>query len=218
MVFIFDMDGVIVDNHAWHFKAWVEFGKRHGLEITKEGFSSHFGSTNHLIMRSLFDNKITEEEIIEFGNEKEKIYRELYKPFIKPVDGLTEFLKNAEEKGFSMALATSAPSENVTFTLESLGFESYFKVKTDSSQVSRGKPDPQVYLITAAKLGVQPSDCIVFEDSVPGIKSARKAGMRVIGIATTHKSEKLMMYVNEIIMNFDACDPLVQTLLQLPVK
>ena len=100
MVFILDMDGVIADNHAWHFKAWVEFGKRHGLEITKEGFSRHFGSTNHLIMCSLFDNKITEEEIIEFGNEKEKIYRELYKPFIKPVDGLTEFLKNAEEKGF----------------------------------------------------------------------------------------------------------------------
>ena len=218
MVFIFDMDGVIVDNHAWHFKAWVEFGKRHGMDITMEAFSKHFGSTNHLIMCSLFDNKITEEEIVEFGNEKESIYREIYKPFIKPVDGLTEFLKTAEEQGISMALATSAPSENVKFTLKSLGIESYFKVKTDSSQVSRGKPDPQVYLITAAKLGVQPSDCVVFEDSVPGIQSALHAGMQVVGVATTHKSEELMMYVNKIIMNFEAYDPLIQNLLLMPVK
>jgi beta-phosphoglucomutase len=206
MVFIFDMDGVIVDNHQWHFEAWFEFGRRHGLNISQEEFSRYFGSTNHLVLKSLFGDTISEQEITSMGNEKEAIYRELYRPFIKPVDGLPLFLQNASDRGIPMALATSAPFENVKFTLDATGLERYFKVITDSSMVSRGKPDPQVYQITAAKLGVQPSECIVFEDSVPGILSAKSAGMRVIGVATTHKSDELLMYVNEIIMNFDAAD------------
>jgi beta-phosphoglucomutase len=206
MVFIFDMDGVIVDNHQWHFEAWFEFGRRHGLNISQEEFSRYFGSTNHLVLKSLFGDTISEQEITSMGNEKEAIYRELYRPFIKPVDGLPLFLQNASDRGIPMALATSAPFENVKFTLDATGLERYFKVITDSSMVSRGKPDPQVYQITAAKLGVQPSECIVFEDSVPGILSAKRAGMRVIGVATTHKSDELLMYVNEIIMNFDAAD------------
>lgn len=215
MVFIFDMDGVIVDNHTWHFESWVEFGKRHGLNITREEFSKHFGSTNHLVLSSLFDNKLTEEEISTLGEEKEAIYRELYKPFIKPVDGLKDFLRYASDQGIRMALATSAPFENAKFTLEATGLQNYFSVITDSSMVTIGKPDPQVYLITAERLGVQPSDCIVFEDSVPGILSAQKAGMHVIGVATTHKSDELMMYVNKIIMNFEAPDKLLRKLAEL---
>ena len=216
MVLIFDMDGVIVDNHKWHLEAWIEFGRRHGLKTTPEEFSASFGSTNHLIMNSLFDGKITEEDILAFGREKEALFRALYRPFIKPVDGLPAFLQYAREKGIPIALATSAPAENVKFTLEATGLEGYFDLITDSSMVSRGKPDPQVYLLTAAKLGVSPSDCIVFEDSVPGIQSATKAGMRVIGVATTHKSAELLMYVTEIIMNFGAAYSIIGNQQQAP--
>jgi HAD superfamily hydrolase (TIGR01509 family) len=204
MVFIFDMDGVLVDNHKWHFEAWVEFGKKYGLEISAEDFSRQFGSTNHQVLVSLFGNVLSAEEIIALGNEKEGIYRQLYLPFIKPVDGLPEFLQYIYEIGIPIALATSAPPENVEFTLNGTGLKKYFSVITDSAMVTRGKPDPQVYLFTAAKLGVEPADCIVFEDSVAGIKSATRAGMRVIAVATTHKPEELLMYSNEIIMNFDA--------------
>jgi HAD superfamily hydrolase (TIGR01509 family) len=206
MVFIFDMDGVIVDNHEYHFKAWVEFGKRHGLEITQEEFGKHFGSTNQLIMNSLFNNALSETEISALGCEKESIYRELYQPFITPVEGLPLFLQKVSAKGIQVALATSAPYENVIFTLEATGLTSFFDVITDSSMVTRGKPDPQVYSITAEKLGVLPIECIVFEDSIPGILSAKNAGMRVIGIATTHKPAELLMHVKEIIMNFDASE------------
>jgi len=202
MVLIFDMDGVIVDNHMWHFEAWVVFGKRHGLTITKEEFGKYFGSNNELVLKSLFGNSITRTEIISMGNEKEAIYRELYRPLIKAVEGLPEFLQYASEKGIHLALATSAPLENVEFTLKETGLESYFSVITDSSMVTVGKPDPQVYFITAAKLKVQPSECIVFEDSVPGILSAKNAGMRVIGVATTHTPEELVKYVDKIIVNF----------------
>ncbi len=203
---IFDMDGVLVDNHSWHFEAFAEFGKRHGLDIRKEDFSKHFGSTNHVIMNSLFNNNISEALIVAFGKEKESIYREMYRPFIKPVEGLAAFLKFASGKGIPIALATSAPHENVKFTLEATGLSNYFTEITDSSMVTKGKPDPQVYLLTAEKLGVQPADCVVFEDSIPGILSAKNAGMQVIGVATTHKPDELLMYVNEIIMNFDTAE------------
>ncbi len=208
MVLIFDMDGVIVDNYAWHLDAFIEFGKRHGLEITKEEFGKYFGSTNHVIMHSLFSKKLTKEETDALADEKESIYRQLYRPFIKPVEGLPEFLKYASNLGIAIALATSAPSANVKFTLESIGLEKYFRLITDSSMIKHGKPDPEIYMLTAAKLEVNPSECMVFEDSVPGILSAQNAGMRVIGVATTHKPEELFMYVNEIIMNFEAAEEL----------
>jgi HAD superfamily hydrolase (TIGR01549 family) len=213
MVLIFDMDGVIVDNHKYHFDAWLEFGKKHGINITREEFGKHFGSTNQMIMTSLFGADISDSRILELAREKEAIYREMYSPFIKPVSGLPEFLKFASGQNIPVALATSAPSENVKFTLEATGLETYFNLITDSSMIGRGKPDPEVYLITAGKLGVKPSECIVFEDAVPGIISAKSAGMRVIGVATTHKSEELLMYVNEIIMNFDAPHKLMEKLL-----
>ena len=198
------MDGVLVDNHIWHFEAWREFGRKHGLNITGEEFAKYFGSTNKQVIVSLFGNLLSDGEISAFGNQKEEIYRKMYRPFIKAVDGLLGFLQYVAGQGIPIALATSAPPENVEFTLQATGLKKYFGVITDSSMVSRGKPDPQVYLVTANKLGVHPAECIVFEDSFAGIKSALNAGMRVIAVATTHKSNELLMYSNEIIMNFEA--------------
>jgi len=202
------MDGVIVDNHEWHFKAWVEFGRRHGIGITEKEFRKYFGSTNQLVLQSLFGNELTEKEMEEFAEEKEAVYRDLYRPYITAVKGLPSYLRLVYDQGFTIALATSAPMANVKFTLAATGLEKYFSIITDSAMVSRGKPDPQVYLLTADKLGVKPAECIVFEDSVPGILSAQKAGMQVIGVATTHNYDELLMYVNKIIMNFEAGEKL----------
>ena len=209
MVFIFDMDGVIVDNAEWHLKAFAEFGKRHGLVKEKEDYTRYFGNTNQTIMDSLFNTQLSPDKLNALAKEKEIIYRELYRPFIKPVQGLPVFLKNASERAIPIALATSAPPENVDFTLNSTGLKKYFSIISDASMVKHGKPDPEIYLLTAAKLGVHPSDCIVFEDSIAGIQSALSAGMRVIGVATTHKPEELVTYVNEIIMNFEAAHNII---------
>ena len=218
MVFIFDMDGVVVDNAVWHLEAFAEFGKRHGLVQTKEEYTKYFGNTNQTIMNSLFNTILSSDKLNALAEEKEIIYRELYRPFIHPVEGLPAFLENASSQGIPIALATSAPQENVDFTLDSTGLKKYFSIISDASMVKNGKPDPEIYLLTAAKLGVQPSDCIVFEDSIAGIQSALSAGMRVIGVATTHKPEELLTYVNKIIMNFDAPDQFIKDLLQMPVQ
>ena len=206
MVLIFDMDGVLVDNHQWHFKAWSEFGKRHGLNISRKEFGSHFGSTNQMIMTSLFGDHLTKEEHVALANEKETIYREIYRTEIKAVTGLPGFLQYAKQKGIQIALATSAPSANVSFTLEETGLRKYFDVITDASMVTTGKPDPEIYLLTAKRMNVRPVDCIVFEDSVAGIMSAQKAGIFVVGVATTHEAAELSKYVNTIIQNFETAD------------
>lgn len=218
MVLIFDMDGVVVDNAVWHLEAFEVFGKRHGLVQPKEEYTKYFGNTNQTIMNSLFNTQLSPDQLVALAEEKETIYRELYRPFIKPVKGLSAFLEYAYNKGIPIALATSAPPENVEFTLNSTGLKKYFNFISDASMVKRGKPDPEIYLLTAAKLGVKPSDCIVFEDSVAGIQSALNAGMRVIGVATTHNSDELMMYVKEIILNFEASEILIQNLLQMPIN
>jgi beta-phosphoglucomutase family hydrolase len=218
MVFIFDMDGVIVDNAVWHLEAFAEFGKKHGLIQTKEEYIKYFGNTNQTIMNSLFNTQLSSDKLDALANEKEIIYREMYRPFIKPVEGLPAFLEYASSRNIPIALATSAPRENVNFTLEATGLKKYFNIISDSSMVTHGKPDPEIYLLTAAKLGVQPSDCVVFEDSIAGIQSALHAGMHVIGVATTHKPEELLTYVNEIIMNFDVSNLIVQKLLQTSAK
>jgi beta-phosphoglucomutase len=218
MVFIFDMDGVVVDNAVWHLKAFAEFGKRHGLVQTKEEYTKYFGNTNQTIMNSLFKTTLSLDKLNALAEEKEIIYRELYRPFIQPVEGLPSFLKNATDQAIPIALATSAPLENVDFTLDSTGLKKYFSIISDASMIKHGKPDPEIYLLTAAKLGVQPSDCIVFEDSIAGIQSGLSAGMRVIGVATTYKTEELLKYVKEIIQNFDVSEPILRKLLEMPVS
>ncbi len=218
MVFIFDMDGVVVDNSVWHLKAFAEFGKRHGLVQTKEEYTKYFGNTNQTIMNSLFNTILPSDKLNALATEKEIIYRELYRPFIQAVKGLPAFLKQASDLAIPIALATSAPLENVAFTLDTTGLKKYFSIISDASMVKNGKPDPEIYLLTAAKLGVQPSDCIVFEDSIAGIQSALSAGMQVIGVATTHKPKELLMYVKEIIQNFDVSEPIIQKLLKRPVS
>jgi len=213
MVLIFDMDGVIVDNHQFHFDAFVEFGNKHNITITREGFGPNFGKTNRQIMKALFGEHLSEAEINTLADEKEQIYREIYKPFIKPLKGLPEFLGKAKKLAIPIAMATSAPAENVRFTLNETGLGSYFDVITDSSMVKRGKPDPEVYQVTAAKLGVHPADCVVFEDSFSGIESAQKAGMRVIGVATTFSTQELASHVKDIIRDFEE----VYNFLEIPL-
>ena len=203
MVFIFDMDGVIVDNHQFHFDAFVEFGKKHNINLTREGFNPNFGKTNSEIMKAIFGSHINEAEIKALADEKEQLYRDIYKPHIKPAKGLTEFLENAVSRGIPVAMATSAPTENVVYTLAETGLGKYFDMITDSSMVTRGKPDPEVYLKTAERLGVQPSECTVFEDSFAGIEAAKAAGMRVIGLATTHSKAELSGHVKDIFLNFE---------------
>ena len=189
---IFDMDGVIVDNIKFHQKAWILFCKLHGFKLTARQFQEKFnGRLNSEIFESIFGRKLTKKEIKKYVSEKESLYRKAYSKFIKPVPGIMPFLKELEKHGIKTAVATSAPPENVSLILGRIRLRRFFKVILDEASVKKGKPNPEVYLKAGKKLGFKPKECIVFEDALLGIQAAKNAGMKVIGITTTHPKKEL---------------------------
>lgn len=189
---IFDMDGVLVNNHQYHLNAWKEFCMRHGHKFDDKTFTTtYFGKNNREIISSLTGKDISADEAELLGEEKESIYREIYSPYIKPVDGLVDLLDYLKEKGVKLAVATSAPNANYKFIEKSLHLEKKFDKVIDASMVQHGKPDPEIYLKASELLKVHPSDCLVFEDSFSGIQAAKAAGMQVIALATTHTRNEL---------------------------
>ncbi len=188
---IFDMDGVIVDNGRFHQKAWEEFCSRHNIAFSEERFRNEFfGRTNDQVLPELFDRDLSKQEIKKLGKEKEAIYREIYKPHLKPLDGLLSFLEELRQNNVQVAVATSAPKENVDFVLDGLDIRKFIKIIVDDSMVAHGKPHPEIYLKAAELLNTYPADCVVFEDSLSGTKSACDAGARVIAVTTTLPAAK----------------------------
>ncbi len=189
---LFDMDGVIVDNHLYHLKAWVEFSKRHGFHLDEEEYKKHVnGRTITATMTYFFPEVKDPQRIQMLGNEKEEIYRELYQAHQRPTEGLISFLEAAIEKGIIMGVGSSAPPENIAFTLDGLNLRKYFKTIVNGSEVKVGKPAPEVYLKLAEKLGVDAKDAIVLEDALAGIEAGKNAGSKVIGLATTHPAHEI---------------------------
>ncbi len=189
--FIFDMDGVIVDNYLYHIDAWGEFCKRHGLNFEVEDFTrKYFGKNNTDILQALFGKSLSITEIDMLGEEKEAIYRELYQPYIKPLDGLVDFMKELRIQGGKIAIASSAPQSNINFVVEKTCIKEYIDVSVNGNMVRLGKPNPDIFLKAAELLRIQPGKCLVFEDSFSGIQAAINAGMQVVALATTHKKEE----------------------------
>ena len=188
---IFDMDGVLVDNNPWHIEAWTTFCERYSVHMSTEDIMSHFGNTNADYLKFLFQRDLTIDEIKKYGEEKENIYREIYKNDIKPVKGLFELLNLLEREGYAIAVATSAPTVNVDFTLDGIGIKNRFHKIVDVTFVTKGKPNPEIYLLAAKMLDIPPRNCIVFEDSIHGVQAAVSAGMHTVGILTSQTSEKL---------------------------
>ena len=189
---IFDMDGTMIRNMAFHKKAWQEYLNRHGISLSEDEFRQKIsGKKNDQIFELVFGRKLNGDELQKYSNEKEAIYRELYAPEIEEVEGLTELIEKLHEKNIKTAIATTAPAKNREFVLKALGLEGKFEVILGDEHVTFGKPHPEIYTATARALSVSPDECIVFEDSPPGVESGKNAGMKVIGLLTSHNSEEL---------------------------
>lgn len=203
--FIFDMDGVIVDSNPTHKVALKQFCRAQGYDLSETDLREKiYGRTNRDWLINLF-GKLDEETIRRYADEKESLFRKLYTD-IKPLNGLISFLEKLDRLKISRAIATSAPRANVDFTLEKTGTARFFETILDDSFVTEGKPNPQIYLKSADALGFKPSNCIVFEDSLSGVKAGKRAGCKVVGITTTHSREELMEtdYVEN---DFEKLDP-----------
>ncbi len=191
IAFVFDLDGVIVDSNRVHSDCWTEYLFRHGL-AKPAGFDRNmFGRHNSEIVRWVFGPDLAAAEVSRHGAEKERLYREMMGPVLDRhlVPGVREFL--GRHAGMPMAVATNGEPANAEFILDRGGLRGFFRVLIDGAQISRPKPDPESYLEAAARLGVPPVNCIVFEDSIAGVVAARAAGTRVVAVETTHSESEL---------------------------
>lgn len=189
---IFDLDGTLLDNNPYHLQSWKKYLKNIGRSMTEEEYNANInGRTNRDVIDYIHGGNMTDEESLHYSLAKEALYREIYKPFIKPVKGLLTFLQILQDKNMPMAIATSGIQPNIDFMFDNVPIRQYFKVIVNSSHIKKGKPDPEIYIKTASLLNVSPKNCLVFEDAIVGINSAKAAGMKVIAVSTTHPKEEL---------------------------
>ena len=189
---IFDLDGTLVDNNPFHLKSWLQYLENMGRHISQEEFNRHLnGRTNKDAIEYIFGRKMDDAEAMVYTLEKETIYRQLYRPFIKPVNGLLELLSILKKQQLPMAIATSGIQVNIDFMFDHIPIRQYFTAIVNSAHIKKGKPDPEIYLTTAKQLNIPPANCLVFEDAVVGVNAAKAAGMKTIAVTTTQTKEEL---------------------------
>lgn len=205
---VFDMDGTLLHNMPIHAEAFVEFCSRHGLPpFTEELRLRLDGKRNRDIFPVLFGRALTDAEQAAYAGEKEGIYREISKGRLAPLVGLGELLDACEARGIAVAVATSAPAENVVHSLEEIGLDTRLTRIVRGDDVPRGKPHPDVFLAAADLVGVPPAECLAFEDAPAGVLAALAAGMRCVALATSFTPEALaahQAHADAVLPDFEA--------------
>lgn len=189
---IFDMDGVICHTNPYHSTAFQSFFAKREMYPTEAEFEQHmYGKSNSYIMSHFLGRKIEGQELLDLEFEKESLFRELYKDKIEPIAGFSEFFDSLKANGLLTGVATSAPLDNLRLIAGKLDLLNRMESVLASEDVKKHKPDPEVYLKSAANLGIDPSNCVVFEDSFSGVTAAKNAGMKVVGVLSSHAKEEL---------------------------
>ena len=184
---IFDWDGVILDSSKHHEESWERLAKEEGKILPEGHFLRGFGRRNVEIMRDLLQWSDDLQEIQRLSLRKEELYREVVEDWgIQSLPGVRTWLERLEQAGVPCAIGSSTEQKNVQLGLRLLGLESFFQTAVTAEHVQRGKPAPDVFLQAAEKVGIDPRRCVVFEDAPSGVEAARAAGMKVVGVTTTH--------------------------------
>ncbi len=190
---IFDLDGTLVDSLPYHHKSWRIFFKNNNIEENdfSEIIKDYKGGGTLELMTSVFGDMYTRGELKKMSDDKEVIFRDIYKSKVYPIEGLNKFLDNLKENNILLSIGSNAIRKNVLMTIEELGITNYFSSIICGDEVSRGKPDPEMYLKTLSNLKVSKNECIIFEDSIEGVEAARNADIKVVGVTSSQSSEKL---------------------------
>jgi HAD superfamily hydrolase (TIGR01509 family) len=188
---IFDHDGVLVDSLEFHQEAWFEMGRRTGLNFTPEFIHDTFGMTNPTIFRRLLGDSLSPAQIQRYSDLKEECYRDLARGRIYLMNGVRAVLDALTDHGVKLAIGSSGVRPNLDLTVTECGLDGRFAAIASLEDITRGKPDPQVFLVAAAKAGALPVRSVVFEDAPVGIQAAKAAAMYAVGLTTTHPATAL---------------------------
>jgi HAD superfamily hydrolase (TIGR01509 family) len=159
--------------------------------MTPELFRQTFGQRNDAILRRFIPDT-TDEQIAAWSERKEALYRQLAAGKLTPLKGAKELVRALKGAGFRLAIASSTPRQNIAFALEQIGMADVFDALVGAEDVTKGKPDPEVFLTAAKRLGVPPERCIVFEDAIAGVIAAKRGGMKCVAVTTTNPRDALV--------------------------
>jgi len=189
---IFDWDGVIIDSSAAHRESWERLARETGLPLPPGYFETSFGMKSRRIIQEILRWTDDPGQLKELDWRKECLYRDVIRERgIEPLPGVVEFLQRLRAASVPGVIATSTHSRNVQCAMEIIRLDEYFQGMIAGENVTHGKPDPEVFLLAAQKIGLPPGRCVVFEDAHVGIEAARRGGMKVIAVTTTHPAETL---------------------------
>lgn len=180
---LWDLDGTLVDTAELHWRAWRDAVAAEGLTVTSDQFRASFGQRNDLILRGWYGEALSDGLVRRIGDAKEALFRRLVeREGVRPLPGAAEWVARLAEAGWRQAIASSAPRANVEAIRRALPFGDGFQACVAAEDVVAGKPDPEVFLVAAARLGVDPARCVAVEDAEAGVEAAHRAGMASIGL------------------------------------
>lgn len=189
---LFDWDGVIIDSSRHHEMSWEQLAAEERRPLPRDHFRRSFGMKNEKIIPELLAWTSDAAEIRRLSLRKEELYRAIVREIgIAPLPGVTEWLERLRAAAIPCAIASSTHRLNIDSLLEVLRLYEFFQQIVSAEDVVHGKPHPEVFLLAAHKLGAAPQRCVVFEDAHVGLEAARAAGMKVVGVATTHAADSL---------------------------
>lgn len=208
IAFIFDIDGTIIDSMPAHGRSWETFLQQHGLRYEGESFLRRTaGRTAGELMRELF-GALDDASAAALVHEKERLYRELFAREFREIGGFRTFARRARADGLKIACATAGDANNIAFALSGLGMEREFDALAGAHDVRHGKPAPDLFLLAAQRMDVDPAHCVVFEDAPLGIEAARRAGMQAVAITSSEPAENLAgPHVIAAVDDYQAIDP-----------
>lgn len=188
---IFDMDGTIVDSLPYHHEAWRIFFEENKVEDFSEKLKKYKGGGTLDLMKAVYGDIYSLEELKKMSDDKEIIFRDIYRGNIVPIDGYLEFLNEIKSKNILVGIASNAIKLNVDLTLKELGIYDLFDSIICGDEVNYGKPNPEMFNKTISYFKVNKANCLVFEDSIEGITAANNAGIKVIGVTSSNSSDVL---------------------------
>lgn len=211
--FLFDLNGTMIDDMAFHIKAWHRIANAMGAGISLERTKEECYGKNADFIERVFPGRFSHEEKERMGLEKEKDYQQEFRPHLKLIDGLDDFLRDAKACGIKTAIGSAAIKFNVDFVLDGLGLHSLIDAVVCADDVTDSKPHPETFLKCAETLGVAAADCLVFEDAPKGVEAAAAAGMHCAVITTLHRPDEFARYKNIVSFTADYCDEQLTRLL-----
>ena len=190
---IFDLDGTLVDSLPYHHESWRIFFKKNNIEENDfdEIYKNYKGGGTLELMTSVFGDIYTKDELEKMSDDKEVIFRDIYRSKIFPINGLRKFLDSLKKNNILLSIGSNAIRKNVLMTIKELGITNYFSSIICGDEVSKGKPDPEMYIETLSNLKVNKNECIIFEDSIEGVTAAKNANIKAIGVTSSQSSETL---------------------------